>query len=509
MLTGLYFSISMGRLIWENEVRQAQANVDRIENALSETLGKAVDIANRAYVNGQIHQVVETEYQTPLEVYAAYSGVAFFDNYLRAHNEIAGIRLYVENPTMLNNSYFTRADPDVKQEEWYRKAESLGGKMFWTYRRDSILRSNCLSLVRQIRNANTGSRIGVLCVNIDTGKLSRLCLEAPHEAAIALDGKTIAASDDGFAPKIRAPKNYVFTNSYVLHPAKDEFQISYSIPKKTLFAPVYSIFKKSLIIVFGTLAFALGTIFRIVNEVYIEKLQKEMLFSRQKEMQLKILSSQINPHFLYNTLETIRMMALSKGEEEISATIKMLSRILRQSLSSAQGTVPLETELERVRDYLGIQKLRFGERINFSIDVEEETKPLMERIYILPLLIQPLVENSFVHGLEKKDGRARGEGRVLIRVKVQGESLVVEVTDNGAGLDAEGMERVREELGRSLDAQTVCGGERIGLANVNQRIKLFYGADYGLELSPSPNGGLSVRMRVSTAPDVQVRRAID
>jgi two-component system sensor histidine kinase YesM len=497
MLIGLYFSINMGRLIWENEVRQAQANVDRIEKALSETLGKAVDIANRTYVNGQIHQVVETEYQTPLEVYAAYSGVVFFDNYLQSYNEIAGIRLYIENQTMLNNSYFTRVDPDVKQEEWYRKAEALGGKMFWIYRRDGILRSDCLSLVRQIRNVNTGSRIGVLCVNIDMGKLTRLCRDSPHEAAITLDGKVITVSGDGSASKIRVSENYVFTNSYVLHPTTDEFQISYSIPRKTLFAPVYSIFRKSLIIVFGALAFALGAIFHIVNEVYIEKLQKEMLFSRQKEMQLKILSSQINPHFLYNTLETIRMMALSKGEEKISTTIKMLSRILRQSLSSAQGTVPLETELELVRSYLGIQKLRFGERVNFSIDVGEETRLLMGCIRILPLLIQPLVENSFVHGIEKKSVPNGEKGRILMRVEVQGESLVVEVADNGAGLDTEGLEHVREELEKTLDAQTVYNEKRIGLANVNQRIKLFYGTDYGLELSPSQNGGLTVRMRVS------------
>ncbi|MDR0643413.1 MAG: sensor histidine kinase [Treponema sp.] len=512
MLIGIYFSLSMGKLIGENEIRQAQANVDRIENTLVEVFGKAVDIANRAYVNGQIYRVVEREYQTSLEVYAAYSDVNFFDNYLRSYNEIAGIRLYVENPTMLNNSYFILADADVKKEDWYNKAKILGGKMFWAYRRDNILRSDCLSLIRQIRNTNTGARIGVFCVNLDIGKLKRLCEEAivskvsafdgGHVAVIALDGEVIYAStgNGDFALKPPASENWVFTNSYVPYQTRGEFQIFYSIPKRTIFAPVYSIFRKSLVIVFGALVLALGAIFHIINEVYIEKLQKEKLFSRQKEMQLKILSNQINPHFLYNTLETIRMMALSKGEEEISVTIKMLSKILRQSFASDEKTIPLKTELELVRNYLSIQKLRFGERVDFSIEVADGAGGLVERLHILPLLIQPLVENSFVHGLETKTGR----GCILIRVWVQGETLIIEVADNGAVPDAEELERARERIRKNLNAQSApCEEERIGLANVNQRIKLFYGADYGLELAstssaPTALGDqtLSVRMYI-------------
>jgi two-component system sensor histidine kinase YesM len=231
-----------------------------------------------------------------------------------------------------------------------------------------------------------------------------------------------------------------------------------------------------------SLAISLVFILQIVNKVYAEKLQKEQLFSRQKEMQLKILSNQINPHFLYNTLETIRMMAMEKNEKEIAATIKMLSRLLRQSLSAHEQTIPLEKEIELVRNYLAIQKLRFGSRIDYSIHMEADSGGCS----ILPLLVQPLVENSIIHGLETKPGG----GYIWITVATKDKALSIEVSDNGTGMQPEHLEKLRGDLALGEDS----ADGRIGLVNVNRRIQLYYGGGFGLSVGERAEGGITVRM---------------
>jgi two-component system sensor histidine kinase YesM len=481
-LSGIFFLSSFAMLIRKNEFRQAQHNVDKIENQLADVLGKAVDIANRIYTNQSIHRTVAAEYGSLLEIYNAYGDIYFFDDYLRSYKEIAGIRLYVENPTMLDNSYFIVANEEVRRESWYETAKALDGKMFWICRHDAIRRLEYISLVRQIRNTTTGAYVGILCVNLDMGILENICAAELHDTLISLNGRVIypaGQSPDNFS----GAGNWIINNSFAPRSTQNSiFDITYIIPRKTLFAPVYSMIRKSLVIILASLAVSLILILQIVNEVYVQKLQKEQLFSRQKEMQLKILSGQINPHFLYNTLETIRMMALGKKEKEIAATIKMLSQLLRQSLSANDKTIPLEKEIELVRNYLAIQKLRFGGRMDYSIDMENDPGGCS----ILPLLIQPLVENSLIHGLETR----QAGGYISIAVKSQDKTLCIDVSDNGTGMEPERLEKLRDDLVSGEDADD----GRIGLVNVNRRIKLYYGPGFGLTVCENPGNGIKVLM---------------
>jgi len=470
-LNGVYFSSSYIKLIRQSEFRQAQNNVDKIENLLSGILGKAADIANRIYVNSRIHQTVAAEYDNQLDIYNAYNEISVFDDYLYSYREIASIRLYVENLTMLNSSNFIVADENTVNQDWYTRAKDMDGKMFWVSRYDSISRSSYVSLVRQIRNTVTGGFVGILCVNLSAAALEQICAAELYSTFISLNGETVCPAGiekDSFSPA----DNWITANSFAARQSVDSvFEITSVIPHRLLFAPVYSMMRKSLILIFISFAVSLALILQIVNEVYIQKLQKQRLFSQQKEMQLKILSNQINPHFLYNTLETIRMMAIEKKENKIASAIKMLSQLLRQSLSAAEKTITLEKEIELVRNYLEIQKLRFGYRMEYSINME----PQLKDYSILPLMIQPLVENSLIHGLEKKPGIVR------VRIDISGDdqALNIDVNDDGAGMEQEKLEKLVSDLASytgSIDGH-------IGLVNINSRIKLFYGSGFGLEVS--------------------------
>lgn len=481
-INGIYFFTGYEKLTREHEIRQAQNNIDKFENTLSDILGKAVDIANRIYVNSRIHQTVAVEYNNPLDIYNAYNDISIFDNYLYSYREIAGIRLYVENTSMLNNSYFIVADENTRIQNWYEKAKAMDGKMFWVSRYDAISRLNYISLVRQIRNTVTGSYVGVLCVNLDTATLEQICSAELYETIILLNGEVICPvgfNRSGYSSK----NNLIITNSFAARQSVDSiFEITNIIPQEIFFAPVYSMMRKSIIIIMVSFIILLAFILQIINEVYVQKLQKERLFSHQKEMQLKILSNQINPHFLYNTLETIRMMALEKKEDNIAETIKMLSQLFRQSLSSWEKTIPLEKEIELVKNYLAIQKLRFGNRMEYYIDME----PGLDGYTILPLLIQPLVENSIVHGLENKPGG----GCVRITITTKNDMLHIDVIDNGAGMKPENLEKLKHDL---VYSEVSINGH-IGLVNVNRRIMLYYGPGFGLHVSENTGSGLIVKM---------------
>ncbi|MDF2540237.1 MAG: Histidine kinase, gyrase and HSP90-like ATPase [Herbinix sp.] len=223
----------------------------------------------------------------------------------------------------------------------------------------------------------------------------------------------------------------------------------------------------------------IDSIQRLITAVYEEQVQKEKLNSRQKDVEFKMLASQINPHFLYNTLETIRMKARCNGEIEIEELVKMLAKIMRRNIQVGDKLVTLKSELELVEYYLKIQQYRFGERINYEIDIRCN----IEYQKIMPLIIQPVVENAFVHGLETKEG----EGKIRIIVEKK-DHLVIQVIDDGIGMSQEKLEEIKENLNdfRKLNRSN------IGLNNVNQRINLLYGAGYGLEVDSEENKGTKV-----------------
>ncbi len=175
----------------------------------------------------------------------------------------------------------------------------------------------------------------------------------------------------------------------------------------------------------------------LLHVVYEEKILKEQLNSRQKEVEFKMLANQINPHFLYNTLETIRMKARATGNQEVEDLVKMLSKIMRRNIEVSDTKVSLKSELLLVEYYLRIQQYRFEDRIRFSIEVDCNIGDFK----ILPLLIQPLVENAFVHGLE---GR-KGGGEILILIECT-DRMQIHVRDNGVGITEENLVHIRESL---------------------------------------------------------------
>jgi two-component system sensor histidine kinase YesM len=225
----------------------------------------------------------------------------------------------------------------------------------------------------------------------------------------------------------------------------------------------------------------------LMDEVTESQKQKAQLELRQKEIKLKMMASQINPHFLFNALESIRMKAHIKGEKEISGIVRMLGKMIRRNLEVGTRKIALMDELEIVRCYLEIQKFRYGdERLTFRLNID----PAGHDVEIPPLIIQPLIENAVVHGLENV---AEG-GFVELTTSMRGSRLKVEVADNGVGISGEKIKDILESL-RDMEEEEEY---RIGLRNVHQRLVMIYGEDYGLTITSEPGSGTRITFEIPT-----------
>lgn len=225
----------------------------------------------------------------------------------------------------------------------------------------------------------------------------------------------------------------------------------------------------------------------MIDSIQHMRLDIAELNLRQKEAELKALQSQINPHFLYNTLESIRMVALEKNCPEVATQIKTLSDTFRYTISPAglNQQVYIYQEMAHVYDYLSIQSFRFKDRYEVKIDVDES----ILKYRTLKLILQPLLENAFTHGIRSM----KSGGKIHMTGYRDGDDICFIISDNGVGMSEERLAELRREL--SASPYEPRGGSSIGIVNVNDRLKLAFGEKYALQIESSPGKGTTVKIK--------------
>jgi two-component system sensor histidine kinase YesM len=198
----------------------------------------------------------------------------------------------------------------------------------------------------------------------------------------------------------------------------------------------------------------------------------------------------MNPHFLHNTLASIKSLAKLGRSTEIAEVVSRLGKILRAGAGRRDGMTTVGESVASVRDYLCIEKVRFGDRFSFRIELE----PALEAVRIPPLTLEPLAENALTHGLERK----RGKGTLRITGKLDGDIAVIEFEDDGPGMEAASLEKLS---GSREAALAPSGSHGIGLLGTNRRIVLEYGQEYGIRISrgSSPSGGFKAALRIPSS----------
>ena len=216
--------------------------------------------------------------------------------------------------------------------------------------------------------------------------------------------------------------------------------------------------------------------------------------AQKRRSELDVLQSQINPHFLYNTLDSVVWMTENGRTDEAVLMVTSLARFFRISLSRGSNIITIADELEHAHHYLTIQKMRFKNK--FSADISAEKG--VEVLYTLKLIVQPILENAIYHGMEYADG----DGKIEVRAFRQGEDVLIDVTDNGPGMPREVVERLLDESYTGPASK----GSGIGLRNVHQRIRLTFGEEYGLTIISEPDAGTRVRIRLPAVDGDGARR---
>lgn len=204
----------------------------------------------------------------------------------------------------------------------------------------------------------------------------------------------------------------------------------------------------------------------------------------KRKSEFDILQSQINPHFLYNTLDIIVWMIENEQKQEAVKVVTALARFFRISLSKGKNIILVSDELEHVRNYLMIQQMRFKNKFTYVIEAEEDVMGLS----CLKLLLQPLVENAIYHGMEFMDG----DGEIHVRVYREEDDLWFWISDNGLGMTGEQVEGLLSEKPHVSSRR----GSGIGVKNVNERIKLYFGEAYGLAIESEPDEGTVIRIHL-------------
>jgi Predicted signal transduction protein with a C-terminal ATPase domain len=552
MIVGLFVVHEFRQTALTRATEQSESTVERVKSRVQEMLGVPMLLSNQLSVDTDMEDIATTRYQNVFQVVDAYWSYTKFKVFLDFNSEITRVKVYADNPTLIDNWEFTPLDAKTQQTFWYQAAIAQTGRLGWYYfPNESRSSFSMLSLVRSVYFQKTRS-VGLLQVDVNTNELNAIMAQEEPEIALADErGVVVASNRSGMIGK---KLNELDWGEQIasLEPGKYELAVggvssqvivdalkpenSYNGLKVVSVFPVESIMKEanristigfqimtvvfvvSLILIYSIctvltnrlLKFSkqinkvsmgnfnteltvdgsdeigqikrqfnqmVGSIRGLMDEVQSSHEQTRELERKQNEIKLKMLASQINPHFLYNALESIRMKAHLKGEKEISQTVKMLGKLMRKNLELTGKEIALAEEFEILRCYLEIQKFRHEDRLDYELHLD----PSVEKASLLPLLIQPLVENSVVHGLE----RAMEGGKVVVRAYPEGELLRVVVEDDGIGMSA----AKREDVLRSLASQEA---DRIGLHNIQHRLVMTYGERSGLLIESEEHRGTRI-----------------
>ena len=217
---------------------------------------------------------------------------------------------------------------------------------------------------------------------------------------------------------------------------------------------------------------------KLMDDIVVEQEAK-------RKSELDALQSQINPHFLYNTLDSIVWMVESERYEEAITMVTSLANLFRISLSKGRNIIPIRSELEHAQNYLSIQKLRYKNRFTVEMDIQPEILDCST----IKLIVQPLLENAIYYGTED------GDGEITVKGYVKDKDIYIEVSDDGLGMPPETVELLLTDNNRVRKK-----GSGIGLINVHQRIQLYFGAAYGLTIESEPDEGTTIRIHLPMVP---------
>lgn len=555
ILIGMYLIQGTNRILVEREMQAELSELDRIGREADSLFGTINSLSKTFYFDEKLEHIAEYSYKEYEELVNDYREYTAFNTMANLYSRLLHyITVFLENDTIVENAHFRKVDDQIRSQEWYQRILNQGGGGVWQYLPFQPDRNDYLALTRLLKTQRARN-VGALVIYMRNERLEELLGVRRENACIVLNQETVILGAEeqpwrenilnilsshgagSFQEQIRlGDQEYLLTCVNVsFRETEDVFQIVSMKSYKDILREANRQNRRSIWVFLGSAVLSITMIWlfsrtfsgrvnrfhrqmqkaasgdfdleeslggndeisqlygylwtmildiqRLLSEIYQERLHAEQLNARQREAEFKMLASQINPHFLYNTLETIRMKARANRQPEIEELVKMLARLLRSNVHAGDKDVTLKQELSLVESYLKIQQYRFEDRLEYEIHMEEG----LGEETVLPLILQPIVENSIIHGLECKEGT----GHIWIRAHRAGEDFQVVVEDDGMGIPQDTLERLREGMNRRD-----LNKPHIGAANVHQRLRLKYGAEYGLVIESQESSYTRVIVRI-------------
>lgn len=557
VIIGFYLFFNTFHLIWGHYEANLKSDNLRIRSIICDTTTSITNISDDISADASLQKLLSSSYDSWEAADDALKNYTKLNTYLNRYTEISSITLYTNNPTLHDYGSIKKTTTLLFEEEWFKRSNTTFG-YFWTTgistNRFGVHTAES-RLTRKVPILGT-SEYAILVITISNNYLKSRIDSNTLLVDITVNNNAIFFSNWGNKEKaIDYPIDYSkayfsFSGTSLYRGVEQLIEMTTIQPIKStdkiyivsldpdalpytrrilliasgivligVIVPLiiivfftkrfttrvdtlrhemhqvsngnYNIIEKfrgndELVELFQDLQTMIACIKQRDNEIYSEKISKQTLINHQQKMEFEILASQINPHFLYNTLETIRMKAFTVGDSEVSEAIKLLGKYMRHNLESSGTCTTLKTELDYIVIYLRIQKLRFGGRINYTLTITPEI--CTEKYLILPLLMQPVVENAILHGLEQMTEN----GQINIEVHTENENLLISISDNGIGMSPEILQQLNEKLRCPSKHLTTS----IGLYNIHQRIQLFYGTGYGVEILSTLHQGTKINIHL-------------
>ncbi|SEC02300.1 sensor histidine kinase [Paenibacillus sp. GP183] len=525
--------------------RNIKANIISMEYISLMALNNA-DI--RAYMQAMSQQQVSSqeEYRIPIQ--------NFFSSVLSSRKDIASLMLANNQGSFIVTDKLNgmlKSPLDVKRQTWFQGAKDAGGLLVISAPHVQNFYENehrwVVSFSREIRSAGVGQSLGVFLIDMNFDVIHDICSDIrvgkrgylfivdqngevvyhPQQMILNSDYKTERikqvldkdegsfATDEGRDSRLYTIKNTGFGWKIIgvnyldeLASNKEKMKFSFlfwgsicmvvglvlaivisyrlSRPIKRLESYMKEIEQGNFDVrsditesnEIGKLSKRFNLMTRKIKEL-MNQIVVEQEIKRKSEM--RALQAQINPHFLYNSLDSIVWMAERKKSEEVVLMTVALGNLLRASIGKGSELIPIREELEHITHYLTIQKMRYKAKLDFQIEVDEDILTKKS----LKLILQPLVENCIYHGIKNKSGTG------LIRItgsKLEG-CIVLKVQDNGVGMDAERINRILAGDAMQRDKPANKG---VGLSNVHERLRIYFGEPYGLTFKSEMDRGTEV-----------------
>lgn len=495
---------------------------------------------------GKILGKPKEDYSIPeqaLDLHTLRSALQTFED----HDEGIRLRLYVEDSLIYSkDGDYLLSRQDAEKAMWYQYKGAQNIYFSPGEYLESQYQNNYISLIRNMVDARDYKKVnGIVRLDMESQKLTSILAKAAStQNALSYlmntQGAVVATSNQELFQEydLQQDKAFLATslqqNSNTLTETKlnqetvhflsneianTDWKMITIVPDSDLYASIFQIRSKVfvLVILFGTLVFLLGSflISSIIGRVstLVDSMQdfksgnldvrlentstdeigilydnyndmiaqtRELLDKKYemgitlKTSEIRILQSQINPHFLYNTLDMINWLGYANRIDDINRVVVSLSKYYKLTLSQGQDMISLKEELEHVGYYIEIQELRYPNRIVYETDIPEE----MLAVQIPKITLQPLVENALLHGVFEKEGKS---GTVRIQGELQGEMVILRVIDDGIGMELSDGSKFR--------------GSGYGVRNIQERMHLIYGEEYGLYYESQPGKGTTVTIK--------------